>query len=132
MLIGDSGSPSAPLPENVQAIADVIGRERALYLAGQCIRWDRTGRHGRRGWLYIPKSLDQSHPLARLAGLEDAHKLVRAFGGEILMISPCAAVIRRWRKAEGRRMASVGLTHTEISASLGITRRHLCNLLRDD
>lgn len=82
-----------PLPESVAELADVLGRERALFLIGQlpiCYvqdkRWNqRAGSRGsRRVILYVPKRLKPDHRLVTILGWNDAQRLVDAFGGEIV------------------------------------------------
>lgn len=118
------------LPDNVRQIAAVIGRERALLLVGKVLKWDRGGNYGRAGCLYVPRRLTPGHKLIDLAGQPDALRLVEAFGGEILHISPCAAVLRRWRNAEAARLAAAGVTRREVAEIIGVCQRHLSNLLR--
>lgn len=77
------------LPATVQEIADVIGRERALFLIGQlpvCQVQDKRYKAAtsRRVILYVPKVLRLDHPLVTILGFKDAERLVHAFGGEIL------------------------------------------------
>ena len=97
VLYKTASSPPLPpcrmLPRAAQEIADIIGRDRALFLIGQlpvCYVQDkrypkREGSKGsRRVILYVPKRLKPDHILARILGWNDAQKLVNVFGGEIL------------------------------------------------
>lgn len=79
------------LPRVVQEIADVIGREQALYLIGQLptcnvrdSRYPSKSQGSKRVVMYVPKRLKPDHALVRILGWDDAEKLVRVFGGEIL------------------------------------------------
>lgn len=83
----------ATLPRAVQEIAEVIGRERALFLIGQLPRcYVRDKRYNTRASskgacrvvMYVPKRLRPDHPLVAILGWQDAEKLTQAFGGEIL------------------------------------------------
>lgn len=117
------------LPENVRLIAEVIGRQRALFLAGRLLNWGATHHYGRAGCLYVPKRLPPGHNLAKLLTEPEAQLLVQAFGGEILKIQPCATVQRRWRNSEAERMAAAGVPREEIVDALNISDRHLRNIL---
>lgn len=81
------------LPASVEEIAEVIGRERALYLVGQlpcCYVQDKRRREGpnggksRRVILYVPKTLKPDHYLVAILGWRDAQRMVDVFGGELL------------------------------------------------
>lgn len=117
------------LPQNVREIADVIGRDDALFLTGHYIKWDqkRPGR-ARSGCVYIPKRLKPGHRLVELVGQEKAEALVRAFGGEILQLGCCSGILQRFRMAEVRRMAANDMSHAEIAEIIGISRRHVRKL----
>ncbi|GGH64905.1 hypothetical protein GCM10010975_32180 [Comamonas phosphati] len=94
------------LPESAQEIADVIGRERALYLIGQLPRYvgGAPGKQSTRVILYVPKSLTDDHDLVRILGRDDAEKLCHHFGGEILNPANCSEIYRRYRDQEMARM----------------------------
>lgn len=123
------------LPASVQEIADVIGRERALYLVGQLPRSYQTRKHSRQAsWhviMYVPKSLKPDHPLVRILGWHDANKLAVVFGGEILQPANCADIWRGFRDRMARRMEAAGLPWPEIADTLGVSERHLRNMLRE-
>jgi hypothetical protein len=87
------GACQVHLPTTAQELADVLGRERALYLIGQlpvCYvkdkRWKprANSKGSRRVILYVPKRLRPDHRLVAILGWNDAQRLVDAFGGEIL------------------------------------------------
>ena len=114
------------LPESAQEIADVIGRERALYLIGQLPAC------GRRSWrvvLYVPKTLPADHWLVRVLGWRDAMALVREFGGEILQPSNCLCIHRAYRDRSICRMARQGVPTCEIADSMGVTARTVRGVL---
>lgn len=120
------------LPEGVRALADVIGRERALFLAGHFLRWDYEPgrRQGISGYVYIPKRLGVcGRRLVELVGAEDAARLVRELGGAIIYLSACKAVTQRWKAREAARMAREGVEQVEIGAVLGVTSRTVRTLL---
>ncbi|MFT6772656.1 MAG: hypothetical protein ACJA1L_000361 [Paracoccaceae bacterium] len=95
----------APLPPSAQEIADVIGRDRALFLIGQL---PVSGARSWRRVVYIPKRMPLDHPLVALMGWHDAEKLRRTFGGEILQPSNCNCVARAWRNRVICSMAADG------------------------
>lgn len=126
------------LPKSVQEIADVIGRERALYLIGQLptceIIDSRTGgRGGRRPMLYVPttRRLTPDHTLVRILGWNDAERLCNVFGGEILQPASCADIYRRFRDAEIIRMVREGMTVPQAAEVVGITDRQARNIARE-
>lgn len=116
------------LPESVQEIAEVIGRDKALYLIGQLPTC------GKRSWrvvLYVPKRIRADHQLVRLLGWHDAQAMVREFGGMILQPSNCNQVHRQFRNQEVRRLADSGLDNDAIAAAVGVSTRTVRRILRD-
>ncbi|WP_156429503.1 hypothetical protein [Burkholderia sp. TSV86] len=118
------------LPRSVQEIADVIGCERALYLIGQlprCITRDRRYPNATASHvvLYVPTAarLPLDHDLVRILGWNDAVKLCRVFGGEILQPASCAEIYRRYRDAEIVRMKSAGVRTQYIASVFGVTEQ---------
>lgn len=116
------------LPRSVQEIADVIGRERALYLIGQLPtytvkdnRWPSSTRT--KIILYVPKSLETSHDLVRILGWNDASKLVKHFGGELLSPGTCAELHRKFIVKTIRKMAVQGMSLKAIAYNLDISER---------
>ena len=123
------------LPASAQEIADVIGRERALYLIGQLPRCYQTRKNSKQtSWhviLYVPKTLKPDHQLVRLLGWHDAMRLVDAFGGEILQPANCAHIYRAFRDQSAIRMAREGMKPAAIAELLGMSDRTVRNLLRE-
>ena len=116
------------LPRSVQDIADVIGRERALYLIGQLPSF--TVRDERRPAavrtkiiLYVPKTLKPTCDLVRIIGWNDASKLVSHFGGELLYPGTCAELHRRFMIETVIRLAGEGMSHKAIALNLDISER---------
>jgi hypothetical protein len=108
----------SPLPKSAQEIAEVIGREKALFLIG-------THRSvGRRSWrvnIYVPKRLPPDHNLVRLLGWQSAKKLSDYFGGEILQPSNCRCIEREFRNQAIMERHEAGMPAREIADSLGVT-----------
>lgn len=119
------------LPNSVQEIADVIGREAALYLIGQLPRCYPPSRKSQAVVMYVPKRLTTDHPLFRILGWTPAQKLVAEFGGEILYPANCNEIYRRFRDSEVRRLANEnGMTAADLSEIMGVSARHIQNLMR--
>lgn len=123
------------LPGSVQELASVIGIEQALFLIGQLPRgYRKDNGTKRRNWsvsLYVPKCLPPDHKLVRLLGWHDANKVAREFGGEILQLSPCPEVYRRFRDASIVRLASQGIGAATLAEWFEVSDRHVRNLLRE-
>lgn len=100
------------LPESVAEIAEVIGREKALYLIGQL---PSSGSRKWRKCVYIPKYLPADHKLVELLGWNDAAKLSYAFAGMILQPSNCRFLHRAHRNREIHRMDAEGLSVIKIA-----------------
>lgn len=122
------------LPRSVQEIADVIGRERALYLVGQlprCIVGNaRDNGRSPRVIMYVPKRMTLDHALVRILGLVDAEKLSEAFGGEILCPAPCLDLVRLHRDKGIRRLSAEGVRTSMIADWFGMSARHVTNILQ--
>jgi hypothetical protein len=114
------------LPRSVQEIADVIGRERALYLIGQLPRCVAgvEGKQSSRVVLYVPSvsRLALSHPLVRILGYLDAVKLCKAFGGEILQPANCTDIYKSYRDLMIDRYTREGMPSNQVAAIMGVSR----------
>lgn len=123
------------LPSSVQEIADVIGRDRALFLVGQLPRCYKTRQHTKQaGWhviLYVPKVIKPDHQLVQILGWADATKLVAVFGGEILQPANCTEVYRAFRDKTALAMIEAGKTPVEVAELLGVSDRQVRNLRRE-
>lgn len=118
------------LPRSVQEIAEVIGRERALFLIGSLPRAYSSGHAAGQPILYIPKSLRPDHPLVRTLGWTDAQKLVKAFGGEILQPCACTAIIKAFRHQTIRSMAKRGFKQKVIAMQTDLSMSMVAKILR--
>lgn len=126
------------LPRSVQEIADVIGRERALYLIGQLPRcrvkdarspkWERD-----RPMLYVPalRRLTPDHVLVAILGWNDAEKLCRYFGGEILQPANCAEIYRPFRDRGIAQMVADGIPPKLVAELFNVTDRHVRTVRRE-
>ncbi|SMX27277.1 Mor transcription activator family protein [Pelagimonas phthalicica] len=104
--------PSTKLPESVQEIADVIGREKALDFIRQL---PRSGSRKWRACIYIPKSLPMDHELVSMLGWEDANKICYAFSGMILQPSTLKGMERAHRNKQIARAHAEGVPVSEIA-----------------
>lgn len=127
-----------PLPRSVQEIADVIGRDRALYLVGQLPRYEvkdrRQASRSSRLFLYVPtlSRLTFEHDLVRMMGWRDAEKLARHFGGELLHPAPCSEFYRSFRDRSILALLSDGMTVDDVARVIGVSDRHVRNVMREN
>ena len=122
------------LPKSVQEIADVIGRERALYLIGQlprCIA-GAPGKQSSRVILYVPtlSRMSLAHELVRILGYNDAVKMCRHFGGEILQPANCSEIYKNYRDKTIDSMLSNGMTAAQIAAIMCLNVQYVRELAR--
>ena len=107
------------LPESVQEIADVIGREKALSLIGSL---PQAGSRSWRVCLYVPKRLPSTdHPLVRTLGWRDANRLVWAFSGMILQPSNCRFLVREARYRVVWQMSRDGHSLADIAQGVELS-----------
>jgi hypothetical protein len=123
------------LPRSVQEIADVLGTERALFLISQLPRchWQdkrSPGTQSTGAILYIPRSVKPDHQLVRMLGWQDAQKMIRTFGGEILKpATACADLYRPFRDAGIKRMVGDGTPVRMVAEWFDMTERHVRNIV---
>lgn len=136
--------PVGRLPGVVQDIADVIGRERALYLIGQLprvvvrdVRYPAAERE--QVVLYVPRVLRPDHRLVAILGWDDAERLARVFGGELLKPGNCAQLYRAHRDQAIMRLLAEGVPQPMLCEWFEVSPRHvrymaanLVNLQRGD
>ena len=118
----------APLPASVAEIADVIGRDKALFLIGQM---PVAGKRPWRVCFYVPKILPADHMLVRLLGWHDAQKLTRAFSGMILQPSNCRFLHRHHRNREIRRMHAEDMPVADIADAVELSTYRVREILAD-
>lgn len=125
------------LPRSVQEIADVIGRERALFLIGKlpkCYVADKrrreknVGGFSERVMLYVPKVLRPDHSLVRILGWNDAQALVNAFGGEMLAPGNCREVYRPFRDQHMARLVGEGVQPATVALWFGVSEKLVRNV----
>lgn len=122
------------LPSSVREIAEVIGHERALYLVGKLPRTlapsqaeqKRAGKGVcERVYVYVPTltRIKPDHMLVQILGWNDATKLCKAFGGEILKLATCGDLYREFRAASIVRLRAQGVPTTVIAEWMQVTPR---------
>lgn len=121
------------LPKSVQEIADVIGRDNALYLVGQLPRYKTPSRGGSQTILYVPslQRLTPDHQLSGILGYPLARKLCVHFGGEILIPANCSSIVRDFRNKSIAKFHKDGMTFKEIAEILDITPKYTKRILLD-
>jgi hypothetical protein len=130
-----SGAPKElPLPSSAQVIADVIGREATLKLAGMLrhnklyvpmsmCRGHYSQRWGKSRKLTFPGCCCRGHWIVDAIGEELAGKLGKTFAGEILDIAPCYKVVAYERNQRMRQMHEEGASVTELMSVTGLSKR---------
>lgn len=126
-----------PLPKSGQEIADVIGRDRALFLIGQLPRCSFRDKRWPNAMvtepiLYVPKRIKPDHKLVDLVGWDAAVKLVKAFGGEILKPKAHGRIIAEFKIAATEWLARDGHTPQEVAEILSCHPRTIQNRLKDE
>lgn len=127
------------LPDSVQQIADVIGRDKALLLVGKlprCHRRDERYPNAKNGQavMYVPKPsyLTLDHFLVQTLGWIDAERLCKEFGGLIMYPAKCADIARKFKNDAILRMARTGIKTAAVAIAFGMSERHVRNLLREN
>lgn len=122
------------LPKSVQEIADVIGRDNALYLVGKLPRYKTPSRGGgSQTILYVPtlQRLTPDHQLSGILGYPLARKLCVHFGGEILIPANCTSIVREFRNKSIIEFYESGMNFKEIADILDITPKYTKRILLD-
>lgn len=106
------------------SMPDMLARILRITSPAIAVRFART--FGGRP-LYIPRTLAESHPIARCVGRRAATRICRELGGGDWTV-PAAVPSLHWLDA--RALKLLGVSNTEIAARLGISDRHVRHLLR--
>lgn len=106
-----------PLPETLEDIAEVIGREHALRLAEGL---PTTGNRPWRKMVYVPQNMKPDHPIVRLLGAEKAAALQRSHTNMILEVPVCADILRAYRAHVIRALSGEGMPDREVAAQAGV------------
>lgn len=119
------------LPRSVQEIADVIGRERALYLIGQLPKTRVESKKWNAVFLYVPKQLKLTDNLLKILGWNDAMKMVNTFGGELIQLPACEYIYRDFMHRSMKRMNQEGMSIREIAELFGVSERTVARHCND-
>lgn len=115
------------LPRDIRLIASIIGRQKAINLAGKLLT--------RSGYkvvsLYIPKILTKNHKLIELVGESDAKALSDNLGGEILYIENCyRGLVTRFRNRSIHRLSLEGVSNKTLAFLFNLTSRQIHNIIK--
>lgn len=80
--------------------------------------------------LYVPRSVEQSDPLALTLGLVTARKLVEHWGGERLALPIERNALLDLRNESIVAASSAGKSNQEIALEYGLTRQSVAYILR--
>lgn len=122
-----------PLPSTVQDIAEVIGREDALYLIGQLPGYKTPARGGTQIGINIPRidRLTPDHRLSQILGFPLARKLCVHFGGQLLKPANCSGLIKDFRNKSICEFWEGGHTVAEISEIFDMPTKYIRKILQD-
>lgn len=122
-----------PLPLSVQEIAEVIGRDDALYLVGQLPRYKTPSRGGTEIAINVPRidRLKPDHRLSQILGYPLAKKLSVHFGGQLLKAANCNGLVKGFRNREIIRLWESGSTILEIAEIFNMTPKYTKKILSD-
>ncbi|BBF76071.1 hypothetical protein [Acinetobacter ursingii] len=114
------------LKGDLRSIAEVIGRQKALYLVSQCPRYKVEKRTGvGQLLLYVPQvsRLKVDHKLVGMVGYQDALQLCKVFGGELLVLSQCKHILLKNRNQGIKSMLEQGFTINDVAKFFGLHPR---------
>lgn len=122
------------LPNSVQEIADVIGRDDALYLIGKWPKCKHPSRGGESVLLYVPtlSRLTPDHRLVKILGYPLARKLCAShLGGALLKPANCNGIARAFRNKSIVQFWEGGHTISEIAEVFNTTPKYTKKILSD-
>ncbi|WP_180183706.1 Mor transcription activator family protein [Acinetobacter sp. YH01020] len=120
---------------DLKSIAEVIGRQSALYLVSQCPRYKTEKRAGKgQLLLYVPKlkNLNSDHTLVKAIGYVDACKLAKEFGGELLVLAHCNHMVLEVRNNGIRNMMKSGFSIRELASFFNVTESIVSRIYEDE
>lgn len=79
--------------------------------------------------VYVPRQLNETHPLALSLGTRAAHELSRRFGGERIAIPPESAALVEMRNSLIVNDYQGGLSISRLSRSYGISRKWVAAII---
>ncbi|AWM87362.1 hypothetical protein [Microvirga sp. 17 mud 1-3] len=83
--------------------------------------------------LYVPalRRLTPDHALVDILGWNDAERLCRHFGGEILQPANCAEIYRPFRDKAISKIVAGGIPPKLVAEWFGVTDRHVRTVRRE-
>lgn len=114
------------LTGDIRSIAEIIGKQQALFLVSQYPRYKSKKRNGEgQLLLYVPKEsrLGFDHKLIDILGYADALKLCKEFGGELLTLSLCKHIILKRRNAGITDMLKQGYSLEQLAVFFNLSTR---------
>ncbi|WP_052455948.1 hypothetical protein [Acinetobacter bereziniae] len=114
------------LTGDIRCIAEIIGKQQALFLVSQYPRYKSKKRNGEgQLLLYVPKAnhLGLDHRLVAILGYVDAYKLCSEFGGELLTLSFCKHIILKKRNAGIIDMLKQGYSSEQLAEFFNLSTR---------
>ena len=114
------------LTGDIRSIAEIIGKQQALFLVSQYPRYKSKKRNGEgQLLLYVPKEsrLGFDHKLIDILGYTDALKLCKEFGGELLTLSLCKHIILKRRNAGITDMLKQGYSLEQLAVFFNLSTR---------
>lgn len=114
------------LTGDILSIAEIIGKQQALFLVSQYPRYKSKKRNGEgQLLLYVPKEsrLGFDHKLIDILGYTDTVKLCKEFGGELLVLSQCKHILIKSRNAGIKSMFEQGYRIDEIAQYFNLSTR---------
>jgi hypothetical protein len=114
------GRADVRLPESVQEVADVIGRENALRLVGALPSLPSKPWIA---WVSVPQParLRPDHDLVAILGWPGAVLMCRAFGGELLQLSRCRGLERAARNRRIWDLRAQGMNARQIGEIIDVS-----------
>lgn len=107
-----------PLPDTLEDVAEVIGRENALRLSEGL---PSTGQRPWRKMLYVPRRMRSDHPVMQLIGKDAAEALSQSHTNMIIEIPVCQEIQRAYRDHVIAYLRQQGLSRTDVARLAGVS-----------
>ena len=108
-----------PLPATAQVIADIIGRDATLKLAGKV-----SNRN-----LYIPYNLDENHWISKTIGFAKAYALKQEYGGILISLASCVHYYTRERNELIKAEYLSGESTIKLAEKYEVTQRRIQHIV---
>lgn len=107
------------LPPVARDLVEVIGLPAAVRLVE---KWGGVR-------IYVPATVGEDHPLARMIGVDTARALCEYCAGELLAVPRAAAALREARNREIRARYADGESQARLARAYALTERQVRNIL---